>query len=160
MKKNERLIFTVCFNFVKNYDDAMNLSQETFISAYYNIEKCDENHYKEWLTRIAINKSKDFLKSAYIKKVSVVGEDTFSEFITEKYIPEKEYIMTENVNKLKEKILNLKEPYKFVSRMYFLEEKSISEISEALNRPKKTVQTQIQRARSKLKNELLEEELK
>lgn len=157
MKKYERLIFTVCHNFVKSYDDAMNLTQETFISAYYHIDGCDKNFYKEWLTRIAVNKSKDFLKSAYVNKVSVVGDDTISEFVTEKYLPEKEYIITENFNELKNKILSLKEPYKLVSNLYFLEEKSISEISQILKRPKKTVQTQIQRARSKLKEEILKE---
>ena len=60
---------------------------------------------------------------------------------------------------VKKEILALNEPYHKVSVMYFLEERTVSEIAERLKRPKKTVQTQISRAKDILKRNLKKEEL-
>ena len=34
----EKLVFTICYQFVKDYHEAQNLSQETFLSAYRHID--------------------------------------------------------------------------------------------------------------------------
>ena len=34
----EKLVFTVCFQMVRDYQEAQNLSQETFLSAFRNID--------------------------------------------------------------------------------------------------------------------------
>ena len=61
------------------------------------------------------------------------------------------------VGAIRQTILELKEPYHKVSVLFFLEEKSVDEIAQELERPKKTVQTQLYRARSKLQKILMEE---
>jgi RNA polymerase sigma-70 factor (ECF subfamily) len=73
--------------------------------------------------------------------------------------PDDLYIENEKEKIIKDKIHSLKEPYLKVSVMYFLEEKNVDEISRLLERPKKTVQTQIIRAKGLLQN-LLKEEYK
>ena len=50
----------------------------------------------------------------------------------------------------------LKEPYLLVSEMYFLQNRSVEEISRALDRPSKTVHTQLYRARRLLQQKILE----
>ena len=71
--------------------------------------------------------------------------------------PERLYISEEGEGHIRQMILNLKEPYHKVSVLFFLEERSLDEISELLNRPKKTVQTQLYRARQMLQKILKEE---
>ena len=51
---------------------------------------------------------------------------------------------------IRDKILDLEEPYHQVAKLFFLEEKTVEEITAILDRPKKTVQTQIYRAKFKL----------
>ena len=152
IEKYEKLIFTICFQFVKDYQEAQNLTQETFISAYTHIDSCNIETIKPWLSRIATNKAKDYLKSAYNRRV-VLGNDDSEEVSAVSILPLPETLVLakEGVEYIKEYILNMKEPYYKVSVMYFLEEKSIDEISTILKRPKKTVQTQIFRAKNILK---------
>lgn len=59
-----RLIYTVCYRLVHNEQEAENLTQETFLTAYRAINRFIGDRYKPWLIRIAVNKSKDYLKSA------------------------------------------------------------------------------------------------
>lgn len=72
VKLYERLILTICFSFTKNYFDAENLAQETFLSAYRNINKFEGNNLKAWLTTIASNKCRDYLKSSWRKTESTL----------------------------------------------------------------------------------------
>ena len=152
IEKYEKLIFTICFQFVKDYQEAQNLTQETFISAYTHIDSCNIETIKPWLSRIATNKAKDYLKSAYNRRV-VLGNDDSEEVSAVSILPLPETLVLakEGAENIKKYILNMKEPYYKVSVMYFLEEKSIDEISTILRRPKKTVQTQIFRAKNILK---------
>ena len=69
VKQYEKLVFTVCYQLVKDYHEAQNLTQETFLSAYKHIDSYHGDNYKPWLVRIAANKAKDYLKSAYFRKV-------------------------------------------------------------------------------------------
>ena len=71
----EKLVFTVCFQMVRDYQEAQNLAQETFLAAYRSIDRCPPEHYKPWICRIAANKAKDHLKSAYARRVSAPGEE-------------------------------------------------------------------------------------
>lgn len=152
VEKYEKLIFTICYQFVKDYQEAQNLTQETFISAYTHIDSCNMDSIKPWLSRIATNKAKDYLKSAYNRRVVLNSEDNNDDMaINNEKTPETLYISKEGMESIRDKILRLKEPYHKVSVMYFLEDKSIVEISEVLKRPKKTVQTQIFRAKNILK---------
>lgn len=156
VEKYQKLIFTICYQLVKDYQEAENLTQETFISAYKNIDKCNLDELKPWLARIATNKAKDYLKSAYIRKVRL--NDEYDEnIVSSETPPELIYIQKEKEKFIKDKIKSLKEPYLNVSVLYFIEERNIDEISKLLNRPKKTVQTQISRAKLILQKILKEE---
>ena len=154
VEQYEKLVFTVCYQFTRDYYEAQNLAQETFLSAYSHIDKCDKDKYKPYLTRIAANKAKDHLKSAYMRKVGLSGDDTAFESAAELKRPEEMLVTKEGIDQIKETIYALKEPYLKVSVMYFLQERTTEEIATVLGRPKKTVQTQILRAKHLLKEKL------
>lgn len=150
----ERLVFTVCYQLVKDYDEAQSLTQETFLSAYCHLDSCDENKVKPWLARIASNKAKDYLKSAYYRHTVLSDVPVAENAPSAEPLPEDIVLTSEQVSRIREKILALKEPYLKVSVMYFLQEKTVDEISAALGRPKKTVQTQLYRAKLSLQQAL------
>ena len=143
----ERLVFTICFQLVRDYHEAQNLTQETFVSAYKHIDNCSKDSYKPWLCRIASNKAKDFLRSAYARHTVLEGEDSAFDKQDVLGQPEKKYIEKESAQTIESIIRSLKEPYLKVSVMRFIEMKSVDEISKALDRPPKTVQTQLLRAK-------------
>jgi len=56
MIRYERQIYRVCYRFVNNKDDAMDLAQEVFIKAFEHLSSFRrESSMKTWLYRIAMN---------------------------------------------------------------------------------------------------------
>ena len=149
----EKLVFTVCFQMVRDYQEAQNLAQETFLAAYRSIDRCPPEHYKPWICRIATNKAKDHLKSAYARRVSAPGEEAL-DALPAQGSPEEAFLAEEGEARIQERIRALPEPYHKVSILYFLEEKPVEDIATLLNRPKKTVQTQLYRAKQILREQL------
>ena len=49
----QRLVYTICYQMVRDHFEAQNLTQDTFLSAYTHIESCREEDLKPWLARIA-----------------------------------------------------------------------------------------------------------
>src|SRR5438876_8374213 len=56
MVRYERQIYRVCYRFVENRDDAMDLAQDVFIKAFEHLSSFRrESSLKTWLYRIAMN---------------------------------------------------------------------------------------------------------
>src|SRR3979411_2692700 len=56
MIRYERQIYRVCYRFVENREDAMDLAQEVFIKAFEHLPTFrQESGLKTWLYRIAMN---------------------------------------------------------------------------------------------------------
>jgi len=148
---HEKLIYTVCYQLTQNHHTAQDLTQETFLTAYRRIDACDSAHYRPWLTRIAVNKAKDYLKSAATRRetpVEALPESPARDG------PEELMLHTAAEEDLRERIRSLKEPYRAPAVLFFLEERSIPDIAKALNRPEKTVYTQLSRAKKLLQKSL------
>ncbi len=156
VQQYERLVYTICYQFVKDPQLAEDLCQETFLSAYTHRMDCPPDSYKPWLARIAANKAKDYLKSAYRRRVSASEDDALAALARTggDPPPEELAITRDEAACAKAAILALKEPYHQAAVLFFLEEKEIGEIAAALNRPPKTVHTQIYRARMLLRDAL------
>ena len=156
MEAYEKLVFTVCYQLVGNYHDAQNLTQDTFIAAFNHIGEMDGTNIKGWLVRIASNKSKDLLKSAYYRRVSIMEDISELDILREEMSPERILIEGETGEIIRQSIVSLPEPYHDVAVLFFLEEISVEAIATRLSRPKKTVQSQLYRAKLKLRDELRE----
>lgn len=156
MEAYEKLVFTVCYRLVGNYHDAQNLTQDTFIAAFNHIGEMDGTNIKGWLVRIASNKSKDLLKSAYYRRVSIMEDISELDILREEMSPERILIEGETGEIIRQSTVSLPEPYHDVAVLFFLEEISVEAIATRLSRPKKTVQSQLYRAKLKLRDELRE----
>ena len=63
MKRYRRMVYFVALRMVGNHDDADDVAQKTFISAYKNLRNFRrESSLKTWLFRIATNFSKNLLR--------------------------------------------------------------------------------------------------
>ena len=150
----EHLVFTICYQMVRDYHEAQNLAQDTFVAAYAHIDGCKTDNLKGWLGRIAVNKAKDYLKSAYNRRITVDSDTVEAAPVITLHTPESLAMESEGAQQIREKIHTLKEPYKSVSILYFIEEQNPEEIAKRLGRPKKTVQTQIYRSKVMMQNML------
>ena len=71
----ERLVYTVCFQLVREPGAAEDLTQETFLSAYIHRESLPEGYERQWLCRVAANKAKDHLQSAWSRRTVLPGDE-------------------------------------------------------------------------------------
>lgn len=152
VRQYERFVYTICLQFVHSPEAAQDLTQDTFLSAYLHREDCSPESYKPWLARIAANKAKDYLKSAYYRRVQAVDSDEgpLATAVDIAPLPEQQTLSKEGAEEIRKAVLDLKEPYHQVSVLFFLQENTVEEIARKLDRPPKTVHTQLYRARQML----------
>ena len=63
-KKHEKALFLVAVGYLHNTEDAKDVLQDAALSAYQAMGSLkNKEYFKTWLTRIVINKCKNFLKS-------------------------------------------------------------------------------------------------
>lgn len=146
-------ILRICYLYTKDYSQAEDLFQEVFIKVYKNIDSFNNQcEVSTWITRIAINACKDYLKSAWIKRNILLecrkrrkNINTENEAIKD---IEKDYILSS--------VLNLPSKYREVIYFYYYKDLKTKEIAEVLKLKESVVRSRLMRAREILKKELKE----
>ena len=146
IRRYQNMVYRVAYACCQNYSDAEDVTQEVFIRY---IKKtfgfAEEEHLKAWLIRVTMNVSKNFLRSARRKKTVPIS--TIESMETQ--APEH--------NSVYRAVMALAEKYRVTVLLYYFEDYSVREIAALLNRSETAVQTQLQRARAKLKEQLKED---
>lgn len=153
----ETLIFSICYQMTKNYFDAQDLTQETFLAYYRSLSDFDGKNEKGYLTKIAANKCLDHLRRSERR----TAPTEFPEL--EVHIPPQPPPEQEVLDRLvQEKLLllcrSLKPPYDQVAEAHFCRNMTAREIAAQQRRRQKTVQTQIARAKKMLQQLWKEED--
>ena len=134
-----------------NYSEAEDITQDVFLTLHSQPQGFDsDEHMKAWLIRVAINKCKNYKKSFRVSRTGPIDDINENEL---KYdFAPRDYGIRDNISKLPQK-------YSSVIFLYYYEEYSIKEISAITGSRETAVQTQLFRARKKLK-EILGKELR
>ena len=160
MQQYQRLIYTVCLQFVHDPHTAEDLTQDTFLSAYSAIDRCEPQYYKAWLVRVAANKCKDHLKSSWVRRVETPGDDALPEPrgapSGDAQDPIEQLTDRAGADEVETMVRTLREPYGRIAVLYFLEHKTTAEIAAAVGRPPATVNNQLWRAKNILRQQIIE----
>lgn len=137
-EKNSKTIYTVAYNYLKNSDDAAEITQETFMKFYtYEESFKDDEHIKAWLIRVDINLCKNHLRNRKKFSDEPIPDD----------IPSKE---EEQNNDLLEIVMKLPEKYRIPVHLFYYEDYSLKQIADVLDLTEGTVKTRLKRGREKL----------
>lgn len=151
LERYRNLVFSICLKMTGDYFTAEDLAQETFISAYKNLDSFNGADGKAWLCRIASNKCIDWHRASARRMVPTSEED----MPVQKERQEDELFRTVMNRQVTEELRRcckeLVSPYQETAEMYFLEGMTAKEISDRTGVGINTVQTRIYRAREKLK---------
>ena len=140
-------MYCVAIRFLKNSDDAEDVTQEAFIKAFQKIHQFKGDvTFGAWLKRIVINKSIDFLKAKQQKLVAL--DEGYMHVATDDNWAIEEGISLEEV---KQAIESLPEKYKFVVMMFLMEGFDHNEISQVLNISESACRTRLSRGKGCLK---------
>ncbi len=139
-------VLRMCFLYLKDAHLAEDAAQETFLKVYRSYGQFDgAAGEKTWVMRIAINVCKDFLRSAWNRRVSVV--DSLNDIpVTQEFSHEDDTLLRA--------VMELKPKYKEVILLFYYQDMKISEIARVLNAPESTVSVRLKRAREQLKKRL------
>ena len=147
--KYQNLIFSVCYRMTSDYFAAQDLTQETYLSAFKNIESYRDDNAKARLCRIASNKCIDYLRAN--KRTEPTESEKLDMFAAGGASTSEETEDRELKRQLEANCRKLKPPYDEIALAYFYSEKSPNEIASERGQNIKTVQTQIYRARAMLR---------
>lgn len=138
-------IFRIGINYTKNRTEAEDIVQIVLLKLYQaNNQFLDESHIRNWLIRVTINECKHLLRSSWWK--TRLPETALDHISFEK--PEQSDLFLA--------VLDLPEKYRIVVYLYYYENYSIREIAQLLQSRESTIQTRLMRARTRLKQSLLE----
>lgn len=160
--------FAIALQMVKNEQDAMDVMQDAYISAFRNLKQIeDPRRLKSWFNCIVANKCKDWLKKKKPQLFSDIttGDDDreFEDTIADEnltFSPEDSVDYAETKRLMKEILDSLPEDQKLCVLMYYYEELSVADIADALGCSTGTVKSRLNYARKKIRNDVEELERK
>ncbi|MDD5900313.1 MAG: sigma-70 family RNA polymerase sigma factor [Lachnospiraceae bacterium] len=143
-------VLRMAYSYVKDYDTAEDIFQEVFIKVNANLNEFrGESSIKTWLLRITVNACKDYLKSAYNRRVTMFSEEQEESIRAEDTIEQIE--RRQDGEQIRRALLLLPEKYREVLLCLYFEERSVSETAKVLEISEGTVKSRLSRAREKFR---------
>ncbi|MBR3057927.1 MAG: sigma-70 family RNA polymerase sigma factor [Clostridiales bacterium] len=150
-----KAVYWTALNLLKDEDEAEDVVQDTFISAYEHYDTLqDKTKAVAWVKKIAANKCLNILT----RKKTVNADDEFFEdveAIGDDFLPESMIESAEKRKIIMDIIHNsLSEETAMTIILFYFNEMSVKEIAERLNIPQGTVLSRMNYAKKKIKKEV------
>lgn len=155
-KRYSKAMYNVAYRIVKDEHYAEDVMQEGFLKAFIKIDAYqNEVAFGAWLKKIIINSSIDFYK----KKIKFTSDD-FNDNLYKIEDVEKSYadvldLTTLKVQQVIETMNSLKESYRMILTLFYIEGYDQEEISEILNISYANCRTTMSRAKDCLRIKLM-----
>lgn len=95
VEEYQDMVLNVCYSFLNNYQDALDVSQEVFIKAYQGLHRFKgKSKLSSWLYRIAVNTSLNHIrhnkKNGFLRSLDLLFDNVDSEAIPEPSDPDED----------------------------------------------------------------------
>ena len=151
------------YRFLNDYEEAVDLAQETFVRVYFAIERYHTDYaFSTYIYRIATNLAiSEIRKRKRRQLLSLTGlfqnedeSETEFQLTDEKSLPDEDLIEDERNRTIARAIAALPDKYRAPIILREIEDKSYEEIAQILNLGLGTTKSRISRARNLLKEKL------
>ena len=151
--EHSNYLVRIAYLYVKNWSTAEDIVQEVFVTYFQKSHQFrNEASLKTYLTKMAANRAKDYLRSWKHKKDVLFDTIFVSTKGAEEVMLEQERLAT-----LEKNLFQLPLKYREPLILFYYDEQSIAEIANYLQLNENTVKTRLRRAKQQLK-EFFEEE--
>ena len=138
-------IYRVAYSWLKNQDDANDVTQDVLIKLYKSTKEFEsDSHMKNWLIKVTVNECKMLFRSPWRKTDDIIDYAETLGFEEESYYD------------LFQAVMRLDKKYSVPLMLFYYDGYSTAEISNMIGVRENTVSTRIFRAKAKLKNYLQE----
>lgn len=150
VEKYNKIIFRLANKFVKDFDDAEEITQSVFVKAYENLKDYNPKYkFFSWLYRITVNESINFEKRK--KSVEKISEN----FRSVNDDPDKIYDNNALSDVITDALMELDMLYRIPVVLKHFLDYSYKELSYLLGVPEKTVKSRLFTGRQLLKDILI-----
>lgn len=154
--KYSPMVYRIALHDCRNHDDAEDVMQNVFFRLYRFDPTFDgEEHVRRWLIQVTVRESRRLFSKPFRKREELMHEIQMGVYGTEEertQVGEKE-----EAGRILADVLMLPRKYRIVIYLYYYEEYTVKEIAGILGKKESTVQTELWRARKKLKEKWKEE---
>ncbi len=153
--EHQRYVYNLALRVVKDENEALDLTQETFIRAWTALPNFKgQSQLRTWLYRIVTNLCYNRLPNLR-RSLNDLGDDVMEDLPESNFnTPAREFESNETSRYLHRAIDDLDPNYKLLITLRYQDELSYDEIASTLNLPLGTVKTGIFRAKAQLRNAL------
>lgn len=153
--EHQRYIYNLAFRVLKDENEALDLTQETFVRAWTALPNFKgQSQFRTWLYRIVTNLCYNRLPNLR-RSLNDLGDDVMEEIPETTFDnPAYEFESSETRMHLYRAIDSLDANYKLLITLRYQNELSYDEIASTLNLPLGTVKTGIFRAKEQLRKSL------
>ena len=145
VQRYQRVLFSVAYRMLGNYDDALDATQNAFIKAYQGLDGYDPGRrFFSWIYRIAVNECLN------ARRARRPGEQLNEHLPGALAGPQEIVEHGERSASIDAALIKLSEEHRLVLVLRHFADLSYSEMSDALGIPEKTVKSRLFEARSRL----------
>jgi RNA polymerase sigma-70 factor, ECF subfamily len=166
VERHQKKMLNIAYRMMGNYDEACDIVQEAFLSAYRAINKFkSEALFSTWLYRIVVNQAKNRwkqvqnIKSHEHESIDDSGDREIGrplcQACTDEGSPDEQLVQRERESKVQHCISQLDGEYREVLVLRDIQGFSYEEIRDVLKIPDGTVKSRLSRARMALKDCLI-----
>jgi RNA polymerase sigma-70 factor (ECF subfamily) len=159
VERFQRKIFRVALAIVRDETEADTVTQDTFIQAYTNLAKFQgRSEFETWLTRIAINRSRDVLRRRRFVSLFVITDEGEEQMVIEpvddRPDAERQLIASQLRVAFARAERSLSPQQKVIFRLRHYEDMSLEDIATHLGLKAGTVRAHLFRAIHKIREHL------
>lgn len=147
-------VFRLIRHHVGDADEAMDLSQESFVAAFAAIERYDgDRPFRIWISRIALNKCRDWARRRAVRSffTRALPLENAHDVPVEAPAPDVEAGDRAELARVRKAMAGLPHNLREILVLRGVEDLSQAETAELLKVSEKTVETRLYRARAKLR---------
>lgn len=158
VEKYRNDVFRTIFAVLRDQKEAEDAAQEVFMKIYLSLPQYQNQGFKTWITRIAVNQAIDIKRKQARRREEVAEELELPLVGTAKDSVEKEIIETDRRRLVRKKLDELPDNYRDVIYGFYIAEKSYQQMAEEQNVQVKTIEMKLYRARHWMKKNWKEDD--
>ncbi|MDN3017362.1 sigma-70 family RNA polymerase sigma factor [Paenibacillus sp. BSR1-1] len=160
VEKYRNDVFRTVFAVLRDQKEAEDAAQEVFMKIYTSLPQYENQGFKTWMTRIAVNHAIDVKRKQARRREEVVEalEQGAIGIGTQRDSVEKEIIELDQRRLVRKRLNELPENYRDVIYGFYIAEKSYQQMADEQQVQVKTIETKLYRARNWMKKNWKEDD--
>ncbi|WP_433956910.1 RNA polymerase sigma factor [Cytobacillus horneckiae] len=147
VEKYRNDLFKTIFAVLRDQKEAEDAAQEVFLKIYTSLPQYENQGFKTWMTRIAVNHAIDMKRKRERRREEMMEVVDYDSAAPQNNSIEVKVIRNETRELVRQRLHEMPDNYRNVIYDFYIKEKSYQQMAEEQNLQVKTIETKLYRAR-------------